>query len=103
MSDDELIRRIRKLHGIIIRLRGIQGDVQSLDFTQFKSAGTHQWSGHTKTSQYDEQYRQGKLKLSQVEPEIQESIQACQSKMSSFAWEVKDIKKKAIAFSIAMF
>lgn len=37
------------------------------------------------------------------EPENQEFIQAYQSKMSSLAWKVKAIKKRAITLSIAMF
>lgn len=103
MTDDELIRRIRKLQTIQAKLRRVEGQVQSLDFSQFKSSGSHQWSGQIKKDRYDEAFRQGQSKLRQVTPEIQDAIQSCQSKMMRLAWSVKDLQKKAMAFRIIMF
>lgn len=103
MTDDQLIREIQKLHQITTKLHRVQSQVSNLNFSQFKTAGSHQWSGSVKDHHYDEQFQQGQKSLRQVGPEIQAAIQACQRKMTHLAWQVKDIPKKAEAFRIAIF
>lgn len=103
MTDDQILREIRKLHQIITRLQRVQRKVSELNFSKFKAAGTHQWAGSVKDNRYDEQYQHGQQQLRQVGPAIRSAIQTCRQKMTHLAWQVKDLKKKSEAFSITVF
>ncbi len=103
MSDDEKLERVRRLNGYISRLNQVLYSVYDLDFSQFRSAGTDNWSGKVKSSPFDDDYEDASSQLSMAAPEIEEAISTCRSKMYSLAWSIDDAGKKLKALSIALF
>ncbi|GAB2024483.1 hypothetical protein [Lactovum odontotermitis] len=103
MDDDAKISRISQLDGYVSRLRGLLGSVEGLDFSQFKQAGTTNWSGEKKSSKFDEQHQEGTSQLKKTAPEIEEAISTCKNKMYSLAWSIDDPFKKAQALGMIWF
>lgn len=86
MSDSEILYEIERLRGYAQRLRDLSYSFyEDLDFTQFKTAGTGNWSGKVKKSEYDNEYKKGIDQLNKAAQEIEEAISECQSKMRSLA------------------
>lgn len=103
MSDSEKLARVERLKGYVNRLRSLLYSTYDLNFTQFKTAGTTNWSGKVKSSQFDKEYKSASDQLAMAAPEIEEAISTCKSKMYSLAWSIKDKWMKAEALAIAIF
>ena len=103
MSDSEKLNRIRRLNRCVDRLKNVMYSVYDLNFVQFKSAGSNQWSGRVKSSQFDTHYQQETQQLARVAPEIEEAISTCRSKMYSLAWSIEDPGKKVQALAMVTF
>jgi len=103
MSDSEKLEQIKRLNGYVGRLRNLLYASYDLNFSQFRLAGTQNWSGKTKSNVFDEHYHQGASELKNVAPEIEEAISTCKSKMYSLAWSIDDAGKKIEALAIATF
>lgn len=85
MSDSEILYEIQRLRGYAERLENLLCSMDELNFTQFKTAGTGNWSGNVKSSKFDNEYKKGSNQLDKAAQEIEEAILACQSKMRSLA------------------
>ncbi|MCL2113909.1 MAG: hypothetical protein FWH31_08115 [Streptococcaceae bacterium] len=103
MNDDEKLERIRRLNSYIGRLNNLLYSVYDLNFSQFRLAGTNNWSGKVKSSQFDDEYHSASSQLKMAAPEIEEAISTCQSQMYSLAWSINDAGKKVEALAIATF
>ncbi|URZ08861.1 hypothetical protein [Clostridium felsineum] len=100
MSDSEILDKIQRLHDYAERLRDLSYSFyEDLDITQFQTAGTKNWSGHVKTSVFDNHYKNARDELEKAGDEIEEAISTCKSKMRSLASliSIKDPLKKAQA------
>lgn len=85
MSNSEILAEIERLNGYISRLENLLYSTYDLDFTQFKTAGTENWSGKVKSSKFDKQYKSGSGQLAMAAPEIEEAISVCRNKIFSLA------------------
>lgn len=103
MSDSQKINQIRRLNRTINRLKKLVYSVYGLNFTQFKAAGSKNWSGKVKSSQFNERYQQASKQLRMVAPEIEEAISICRRKMYRLAWSIDDPGKKVQALAIVTF
>lgn len=103
MSDSEKLYQIERLNGYTSRLKNLLYSTYDLDFTQFKTAGTTNWSGKVKSSKFDNEYKRACDQLAMASPEIEEAISACRSKMYSLAWSIEDKWEKAEALAIIIF
>jgi hypothetical protein len=103
MSDEAMLANVRRLNDYVNRLNGLLNSVSGLDFTQFRLAGTNNWAGNVKSNQFDDEYHGAAAQLAMAGPEIEDAISACQSKMYSLAWSIKDFGMKAEALAITIF
>lgn len=103
MTDDEKLARVKKINSYMNEINTLRYSVYDLDFTQYRLAGTNDWAGDVKSNKFDEAYHEAASQLAKVDPEIQEAIATCKSKMYSLAWSIKDVAKKAQALAIATF
>lgn len=103
MSDSEKLDQVIRLNGYVNRLANLLGSTYELNFTQFKTAGTTNWSGKVKSSQFDDEYKSASDQLAMAAPEIEEAISTCKSKMYSLAWSINDAWMKAEALAITIF
>jgi|GEM_PF-1773365 len=85
MSDSEILYEIQRLRGYAERLEDLLCSMDELNFAQFKTAGTGNWSGKVKKSKFDEEYKKGSDQLDKAAQEIEDAISACQSRMRSLA------------------
>ncbi|MDR0299288.1 MAG: hypothetical protein LBI13_04310 [Streptococcaceae bacterium] len=103
MSDDEKLERVRRLNDYLNRLNNLLNSVYDLNFSQFRLAGTNNWSGTVKSNQFDDEYHSAEAQLNMAGPEIEDAISTCQSQMYSLAWSIGDVGKKAEALALATF
>jgi hypothetical protein len=103
MNDWEKLDKVLRLSGYVNRLANLLYSTYELDFTQFKTAGTTNWSGKVKSSQFDDEYKRASNQLAMAAPEIEEAISICRSKMYSLAWSIDDLWMKAEALAVATF
>ncbi|ADZ20688.1 conserved hypothetical protein [Clostridium acetobutylicum EA 2018] len=103
MSDSEKYNKVIRLKGYVNRLSNLLDDTYGLDFTQFKTAGTTNWSGKVKKSQFDDEYKKASDELARTAPEVEEAISTCKSKMYSLAWSIDDKWMKTKALAITAF
>lgn len=103
MSDDEKLYRIRRLNGYMSRLNDLLYEVYGLNFSQFRLAGSNNWSGNTKSNKFDDQYHSAYDQLNLAAPEIEEAISTCRSQMYSLAWSIDNPGKKIEALGMIWF
>ncbi|MCR3761156.1 hypothetical protein KYB31_19460 [Clostridium felsineum] len=103
MSDSEKYDRVIRLNGYVNRLEDLLDATCELDFTQFETAGTTNWSGKVKKSNFDNEYKNASDQLAKAAPEIEEAISTCKSKMYSLAWSINDKWMKTKALAITTF
>ncbi|MDR2833704.1 MAG: hypothetical protein LBV67_08320 [Streptococcaceae bacterium] len=103
MSDEEKMEKVRRLNEYVNRLQSSLSASYDLNFTQFKQAGSNNWAGKVKKSDFDEQYHDGERELKNVSQEIEEAILTSKSKMFSLALSIDDAVKKIEALAIATF
>ncbi|WP_179393815.1 hypothetical protein [Lacticaseibacillus absianus] len=102
-SDEEKLRRVRRLRKIFDRLATQQAAVDALSFTRFKSAGSGQWRGQVKAKQFDPEYAEAVHQLVLANQAVADAMQAVSRQMYATVWSIGDLAIKAQALAASTF